>query len=543
MIGRLLLALSLSALLSAVPGGVAFAQEVPGDSATPSTWTIGSRYLSLGHWAYDYLDLLIARGSFQGLALLVQPYRRIDIAAAIARAERQGSLRNEEQQWVERLRIEFAPELRMLEGKSQRFRFGAEFGAGFSAMSHTHRDVLRPEGDERAFAVLDLVLAGEAPAVAGAFDLRWNNHYLHDPQFPDGLAIEFRECDPLIARCAYRTEEAYVELQLPYARVFFGKMDRNWGVPTLDGFLLSDYSYSYDHLSYRFGSARVSLSGVWAMPTDFLGDTVRYFSTHRFDWQIRDNLSVALAETAIWGGPDAKLELAWVNPVGIWAISGKEVGQESREGELRRNMLGLVEVWWRPFSGLAVNGSFVVDNTSVGSENAEGLVQWAGAAGVQLLSLVPNLSLRADVSVASSLAYRSSGGFVEYYALQNIGLAQDRVDVVLVATQADWFARPGLVLKPKLDFMWKGEADLTDPWPGDAFTGYPLLLSGVVEKTIRPALAGRWNLGWGTTRQWTVDGIWDLGVNLVQNRGHVESDWSAEFVGKIGGEIRFSLLR
>jgi hypothetical protein len=32
-------------------------------------------------------------------------------------------------------------------------------------------------------------------------------------------------------------------------------------------------------------------------------------------------------------------------------------------------------------------------------------------------------------------------------------------------------------------------------------------------------------------------------VNIVKNDAHVVSDWGAEFVGKIGGEIRFSLLR
>ncbi|MGH7545425.1 MAG: hypothetical protein ACREKI_04505, partial [Gemmatimonadota bacterium] len=42
-----------------------------------------SPYLSLGHWAYDYLDVLVARGRLDGLSPLVQPYRRVDVAAAL----------------------------------------------------------------------------------------------------------------------------------------------------------------------------------------------------------------------------------------------------------------------------------------------------------------------------------------------------------------------------------------------------------------------------------------------------------------------------
>ena len=48
-----------------------------------------------------------------------------------------------------------------------------------------------------------------------------------------------------------RVEEGYLEFQSRYARVGFGSMYRNWGLPDLPGFLRSDYAYSQEEISYR----------------------------------------------------------------------------------------------------------------------------------------------------------------------------------------------------------------------------------------------------------------------------------------------------
>ena len=79
--------------------------------------------------------------------------------------------------------------------------------------------------------------------------------------------------------------------------------------------------------------------------------------------------------------------------------------------------------------------------------------------------------------------------------------------------------------------MWKGEDDLTDDWPDDAFTGRDRILVGTVEKTIRPSLRGRWSRP-------HVDARWDLGLNLVKNQDHVTRDWEVEFVGMVWAEAR-----
>ncbi len=529
---RLCRCLALAFVLVARAPTLAEAQTARPRSQAPAeaeVASISSAYLSLDHWIYGYANVLVARGVMSGLSPLVQPYRRIDIALAALQAEGDGRLSDVERGWLKAIKEELFHEVELLTGlETQDVRLRGQLDAGLKALSHTHRDPLRPEGDEKLFVTAGLELRGEAPGVAGAMLFRWDNHYLNDPQFPNGRAIEFRECDPIISECAYRVEEGYVELQLPYVRVSFGRMYRNWGLPGIDGLLLSPYSYSYDAIAYRFGNDRIALSGLYAPFNDFGGDTARHFASHRFDWQIRDNLVLAVGESVVFGGENRRIDFNLINPVGIWEISGSSEGRE-------RNALGLAEVWWRPSPDIVTYGAFLVDNTAIPNDGDDqrtsGINQYAAALGIQLPAFKPNLALRSDLTVVNALAYRSRVDFWEYYALDDIGLAHDKTDAIVLSLQGDWFPRPGWILVPRLDIMWKGEDDLRQPFPDDAFTGRDLLLVGTIEHTVRTSLGGRWHTPRGQVR-------WDAGLNFVKNDGNVEGDWRVIGVARIHAEIR-----
>ncbi|MDH3571312.1 MAG: hypothetical protein OER89_14180, partial [Gemmatimonadota bacterium] len=146
------------------------------------------------------------------------------------------------------------------------------------------------------------------------------------------------------------------------------------------------------------------------------------------------------------------------------------------------------------------------------------------------------LSVRADLSVINSLAYRSRIGPFEAYTLNGISYGHDKTGAIVLSLGGDWFARRGLVLKPRLDVMWKGDADVTDPWPADAFSTYPGILPGLAETTVRPALLGR-------ARWWWADIEWDLGLNLVKNKDNLSAGWDLEGVGRLQVVFRKSLLR
>ena len=480
-----------------------------------------SAYLALHHWAYDYLDLLIARGRLPSLPQLVRPYRRADLALALLAAERSGRLGATEGRWVEDLKHELDAEIALVEGRREpEVTFGREFAVGLKGLSQRHRDLLRPEGKSALFPIWGLALRGEAPGVAGGFQLRWDGHYLNDPQFPGGRVIEFRECDPFVAECAYRIDDAYVEIQTRYVRLFLGRMPRNWGLAGTHGFLVSSYAYTYDHIGYSFGTSRLSLRGVFAPLSDMGGDTARYFSSHRFDWQIRDNLGLSASESVVYGGVNRRIDLALTNPVNIWEISAARGDLETE-----RNTLGLLELWWRPWKGVVTYGGFLVDNTAVGSPASPSIPQWGAHLGLQMPSLRPTLALRADLSILNSLVYRSSHGLLEHYTVQGLSLGRDLTDAVVASVEGDWFVRPGLIVKPQVRLAWRGQDDLRLPWPPDGY-GHDPLLVGTTETTIRPAVAGRWRFPYG-------DVEWDAGLNLIKNQDNVVQGWNAKFVGRV----------
>lgn len=491
---------------------------------------IGSPYLSLDHWAYDYLDVLVARGRLPRLSPLVQPYRRIEVAGAVHDALDGGGLSPTERTWAEAVAAELAHERALVTGvREQELRFGGTAEAGGKGLTQVHRDVLRPAGDGEIFPLLQLDLLVDAPRLAAGFRMRWDNHLLHDPQFPGGQVVESHQCDPIVDRCGYRVDEGYVEMQMPYVRLFFGRLGRNWGLPGTEGLLLSSYPYSYDQLAYTFGSERLSLRGLLALPNDFREDTTRFFATHRLDWRLLDNLSLGLQESVIYGGPGRRLELGLVSPVTVWEVSGG-----SGTGE--RNTLGGADLWWRPLRGLVLFGAIMVDNTRVGDPGLkQGLTQWATALGVQLPGLTPRLGLRADLSIVNSLAYRSRIGDVEAYAFNGIGLGRDKTDAIVVSLRGDWFAAARLVVRPQIHLQWKGEDDLRSAWPDSAFSTHPDLLVGQAERTIRPAIAGRWRIG-------PADIQWDWGVNLIADANHVPGVGETRFEGRIQAVIRKRFL-
>lgn len=491
-----------------------------------------SPYLSLDHWAYPYLNALLARGKLEGLPLAIQPYRRVDVASAVAAALESGDVSPAEREWLEAIAEELAYETRLVTGGDrQELRFTTELNAGLKGVSQRHRDPLRPEGDEALWPVFGLELAADAPAIAAAFDFRWDRHYINDPQFPNGRVNQFRECDPIVAECSYRVEEGYIELQLPYVRLSFGRLYRNWSVPGTRGLLLSDYAYSYDHIGYQFGTSRLSMSGMFTPLADFQGDTTRYLAMHRLDWQIRDNLLVSLSESVIWGGEDAKLDFNVINPIGIWEIN-------PQSGSRQRNTLGLVEAWWRPFSNLITHGSLLVDNTRVGEEGEKGgLTQYAAAFGLQVPRVTPTFGLRGDFSVVSSLAYRSRIGDVEYYAVDGIGLGRDLTDALIYRLTGDWLVSSSVVLQPAVTVLRRGQANIRQMWPDDAFTTYDPLLVGTVETTVRPALGGQIRFPYGEV-------TWDAGLNFVKNVDNMDGDWEVEGVAssRITLRKRFSSI-
>ena len=510
------------AVLVASPD-VAAQSRASGPAASP--------YLPLDHWSYPVLDLWIARGDVTRLSPMTRPYRIGDVERAL-RAMDGRRLANTEAAIRSRLLRELGspkPEMRRRHRDAPaHLTLGLEAGGRY--VTQTHPDPLQPVldgrfGEDRFLERAELSLRAASPFVVSGVRFRRDGIFRHDPRFPGGRVVPRREI-PVVDEMSLRLAEAYVELQVPYLRLSFGRLDRNWGPAPVDGFLRSANPYSQDEIGYRFGTERFFLVGSISAPGDFLGDTVRHLSMHRLEFRASDRLALAVSEAVIHGGPEGRFRFSLANPVGIWQLA-------EDDGDVPHNKLGQLDAWWRPVDGVAVNGGLLADAT-----NREGsCCQLGGTAGVELTRVAPGLRIGGQVTAIQSLAYRTERPWEEY-SVDGVGLGWDKSDFVLFSLEADWFATPDLLVRPRLDVQRRGEGDFRQPRPPIAdLPGQPRILSGVVETTLRPALGGRWASDGPSAsggRRWQVVAEWDLGVSVITDYDHVEGADRTELTGSLG---------
>lgn len=481
-----------------------------------------SAYLSLGHWAYPILDYWTSVGRTMRLSPFVKPYRRMDVARVVydLAGER---LYGFEEDWLRRLEEEMEPELAMLVGEAEGIAgLSVSVRGGGAYRSQTHRDPLRPELEGRFSAdrVLEHVFLdarGQAGiAVAGVRAGR-DGIFLDDPQFPDGRVVPLKEL-PVLDELGVRFEEAYLGVQTKYASVLFGRLYRNWGAPRLPGFVRSDYAYSEEEIGYRFGVDRLFLIGSVSSLTDFRPDTTRYLSMHRLEARPWDNLVLGATEAVIHGGPSQPLVFSLVNPLAVWNAA-------RTDGDPPKNVVGQIDLWWRPVRGLAVWGSLLADATGRTEENRF-CCQMGGSVGVELPTVARGVIVRGRATAIQSLVYRTPLPWEEW-SVRRIGLGWDKTDLYLVTLEADWFRRDGLLLRPRLDLQVRGQGDFREPRPTiEELVGFPNVLVGEAETTVRPALAGLWRPNTSVP----IDLRWDLGVNFIDDFDHLEGDARTAFV-------------
>ncbi len=486
-----------------------------------------SPYLALDHWAYPVLELWIARGDVTELSPFTRPYRVADVLRAAERLQQDDLPASEAG-----LRDRLVAELSDLAGSATRPSVAGDetttgflevrLEAGGRFVTQTHPDPLQavldgPFSDGRVLERLEVIASASSPYVAGGVRIRRDGIYRHDPRFPDGQVTPRR--DGLVTNdLSVRLEEGYVELQLPYLRLAVGRLDRDWGPAGTGGFLRSANPYSQDELTYRFGTDRIFLVGSISAPSDFGTDTVRYVSMHRLEVRPSDRLILAVSESVVYGGPDARFRFALANPIGIWQIA-------LDDGDVPHNKLGQADVWWRATRGLALTGSLLADAT-----NLEGsCCQLGGSFGVELADLAPGLLVRGQATFIQSLAYRTELPWEEY-SVDRVGFGWDKTDLVLATLEADWFASPVLRISPRLELQVRGEGDFRQPRPpGDELPDFPRLFVGVRETTLRPAIGGRW-IGDGDVR---IDIEWDAGVSIISDYANTEGDDRTEFTGSV----------
>lgn len=360
-------------------------------------------------------------------------------------------------------------------------------------------------------------------------------------QDPDGLDVTHR----LLGR----TEDYFVAYYSDRLEIQFGRFDRHWGIWNRPAAGLSDNPRSYDAVSFRFGTRRFSVSSIWGQ-LDNLAATGSYFSRdrfepgakrrfismHRFDWAVRPNLHLTFFEGVIYAGEQTGIELEYMNPLPIWAIS-----QDGDPKNVYANLVIGAMGWWQ-YQNWTVHGEFFLDDIVVNErQEAQALRNFKPAAmaimlNVQKAGIFDEFDAGGGFQLVSSTSYRSEL-FQGQWTYAQRGLGVNFSDYVQIDGFLRWHATrfvPGLQIEPYFEQLLQGEGDVRMPQSVTMPNGQniPLVLSGTVSQYTRLALRTRYRYAsyWAEL---------DWGVNVLLNRYHREGFDETLFIGRItvGGSL------
>jgi hypothetical protein len=170
---------------------------------------------------------------------------------------------------------------------------------------------------------------------------------------------------------------------------------------------------------------------------------------------------------------------------------------------------------------------------------ATGSATWAG--------VTDRLDLGLEADVVSANSYRTDNRADQWSYAQR-GLATNFSDYVRLEGYASWYPTPALELESALTLYWKGEGDFRrlrityEEGPGGAI---PSVLTGTVERTLRPSLSLRYQpinvdlFGEGSPLRFTAWIDADIGVNFIESVGHADGATKRRFIGlfRVFGQI------
>jgi len=480
-----------------------------------------SPYVPLQDRTMPYVEHLIATGVMPDPSPLTRPLRRADVLRALAAADTL-RLSPATNATLRRLRAALADE-----PAGPHFRVVG--GVGAAAANYARRDPLaaidstgpRQSGAGHGTASGDLELELGAGHVIAITHLQVDTRLKYDPDW-------FGKQDRAIAG---RTAEAYLDAQWKFGEVFFGRMDRNWGPPGIDGLLLSTNPYGLDHFAITVGSAKVQLQ-TFATQLDDRDSTG--FVVHRFMLQHRLRLlpgrwGVALWEGSVLAGRDRSFEAWYLNPLNAGILE-----QWNNGG----NVNSFVGLDFERRARVGVFGQLLLDDIQVDRAAATDRKppSYAVTLGARGAIGAAATGWRVYYTRVTNLTYRNEDSLqVPLYHLLGTGRNFDDYDQ-LTATLG-LLPRAGLLLTPEITYLRQGEGDPRLPHPPvSAYPTTPTIFQGVVERTLRLAVTGSYA---PSTR---VGVSFDAGVHRITNFQHATGDTRTRFLGRVSLSYRLERL-
>jgi hypothetical protein len=472
-----------------------------------------SPYVPLRHWAMPYVEHLIAMGVVRDPTPLTRPLRQADLVAALEAVDTM-SIGDAAFATVRRLLAEFKP-------RSPGDRLRLEGDAGLAAASEPMRDPLeigrgvppRPVGPSHGFVSGGVALQALLGPVVLVTHPTEDTRLRFDPDWYD------------TRRNGFRPAEAYLSAQWRYGEVFFGVLDRNWGPSGIQGLLLSDNPYNFDHLAIRVGTTALQLQAIVA-ELDSRPDSTgvlanRFIFQHRLYIRPHGRWTLALWEGTVWAGANRQLEPWYLNLVNLgWIVQGYSgVGNAN-------NFLGLD---WERHGAVTAFGQFMLDDIQIQREGPFDLkpASYGLTVGAKGGLGGDAMSWTVFYTRVANLTYRNEDS-LQVPLFHLLGTGRNFADYDQTTAKLRVLQHPGLLLEPELTLLRQGEGDPRLPHPlVTAYASTPTLFQGVVERTIRLAVGANWQ-----SHRWSLIG--NGGVHLIRNADHVTGAHLTRWVGSLG---------
>ena len=508
----------------------------PSPASAQDPARMGSRILSLGSWTYEAIERLRTRGYLSGLNPMVQPYRRIDVAAELVGVDAD-TLSDPTAGWVRLLLRELAPEFRRLsvsedgaaangeaEDEAAGQRVGFQFLLGATASDSRRRDPLMPyrtatnEGfKDRAWWSWAGGIWLETHNVAAETRLFKDNWHREVHGDPDGR-------NPGGFKWLGRTDNAYLTLAFPWGNVWVGRFKRNWGPIGQTGMMIGDNATTYPQIGLDLGRGSLTFRFMAGELLSVDGRQ-RYIVGNRLDYR-RGNFWVSIGESALYSGESAVLRL--FNPLeAIFFDHSSTYDRNEISGNLMFNAM-----FWTRVGQATLYGEFALDDFDLNPRTGKAdrgieATSYQLSLGGRYLGVSDQLEFGFDYRRVSAWSYRS-GVLTEIWVHLDRGLGDPWSDYDRLTLRADWYpAVQGLRISPVLQFQRKGEGDYRIPFPPrDEQLALPGIFHGVMETTKRVAIQGRYQ------PRSEVFLEWDLGRSSISDADHVDG----------ASEGRFSLL-
>jgi hypothetical protein len=456
--------------------------------AAPATLVAQSAYVPLDDVAYVYVDALIARGQLRSLSALERPYT----VQAIRRAAREDFDRQRERPISREIRAlrnrlsravskygyrEPPPDPRGGPPPSRPFRAQASAGLWVTGETSGQRELMRADDlHSTAFAGGAFRFLMTAGPVVGFSRPILENRLNTDPDFAGRTD----------RRIAGRMEDAYVAAQWRYAELFFGRVGRNWGPAPLQGLMLSNAPFTYDHLFGRLGGQRLNISVLLArLDNDSIGlgnEVNRYLAAHRFAVRWR-GFEAAIAESFLYAGQGRTFEPSLANPFTIYGLNWRN---EKIEG----NLLVTGQLAARTRLGL-FSGELLIDDIQI--DRCDPTCREPSSYGLTLTAegVPAPLGQRffGSYTRVSSLTYRTPLGAERYTSFDvSLGRAFSDYDEWKVGADVALGDAP---LRGYFASRRQGAGDYRTPFPPEAaYATQPGIFEGEMTRVRRLGLSG-----------------------------------------------------